>query len=391
MTWKKIPMALRIAAVVVVALVAARVYVLRRPVEVEVARLETDVDVRVFGLGTQEARIASRLGFEAAGQLVALAADHGDRVKAGAILARLDDGEARARLDKSVAGVAAAEAALAKAEALAQRAVVVADQKRRVDDRRKSLVERQAVSIETAEVAELDAKVAAADSGVATRDVEVARVNLAAARAQATLDRVLVDRMRLVAPFDGVVTGRLRELGAVVNPGEALFSLVDPASVWIQAFVDESRAGDLAEGQPAIVRLRSRVGETFRGRVARVGLENDRVGEERRVWVACLSCPPDFHLGEQAEVEVTTHRIPTALLAPETVLRMTAPAEAMGWVVVDGRLAEARLRLGAHLLDGRVEIVDGVPAGGALVVSRDAGAFRDGRGAHVVGAPEARP
>jgi HlyD family secretion protein len=391
MTWKKIPLALRIAAVVVVALVAARIYVLRRPVDVEVARVETDVDVRVFGLGTQEARIASRLGFEAAGQLVALAADHGDRVKAGSILARLDDGEARARLDKSVAGVAAAEAALTKAEALAQRAVVVAEQKRRVDERRKSLVERQAVSIETAEVAELDAKVAAADSGVASRDVEVARVNLAAARAQATLDRVLVDRMRLAAPFDGVVTGRLRELGAVMNPGEALFSLVDPASVWIQAFVDESRAGGLAEGQAAVVRLRSSLGETYRGHVARVGLENDRVGEERRVWVACESCPADFHLGEQAEVEVTTHRIASALLVPETVLRMTGRAEATGWVVVDGRLAEARLRLGAHLLDGRVEILDGVPAGGALVVSRDTGAFRDGRGARIVGAAEAQP
>lgn len=391
MIWRKIPMALRIAAVVLLALVAARLYMLRRPVDVAVARVETDVDVRVFGLGTQEARIASRLGFEAAGQLVALAADHGDRVKAGAILARLDDGEARARLDKSIAGVAAAEAALAKAEALARRSVVVAQQKRRVDERRKSLVERQAVSIETAEVAELDAKIADADSGVAARDVEVARVNLTAARAQETLDRVLVDRMRLVAPFDGVVTGRLRELGAVMNPGEALFGLVDPGSVWIQAFVDESRSGDLAEGQPALVRLRSRVGETYRGRVARVGLENDRVGEERRVWVMCESCPDAFHLGEQAEVEVTTRRIASALLVPEAVLRMTGRAEATGWVVVDGRLTETRLRLGAHLLDGRVEIVDGVPVGGALVISPDTGAFRDGRSARIVDASEARP
>ena len=391
MTWKKIPVWLRIVAVVAVALVGARLFVLQRPVEVAVARPEADVAVRVFGLGTQEARISSRLGFEAAGQLVALAADHGDRVTAGTVLARLDDGEAKARLAKSIAGVAAAEAALMKAEALAQRSTVVARQKQRVDERRKSLVERQAVSIETAEVAELDAKVAEADGGVAARDVEVARVNLAAAKAQETLDRVLLDRMRLAAPFDGVVTGRLRELGSVMNPGEALFTLVDPASVWVQAFVDEARAGDLAEGQPADVRLRSRPGDIFRGRVARVGLENDRVGEERRVWVTCETCPAEFHLGEQAEVEVTTRRLASALLVPQTVLRMTGPAEATGWVVVGGHLVETRMTLGARLLDGRVEIVDGVPAGGLAVVSRDQSGFRGGRRAHVSDISEARP
>ena len=391
MNLRKIPVSLRVVVGILLALGALRLYAVRAPVAVDIAKAETDVEVRVFGLGTQEARISSRLGFEAAGQLVALGADHGDRVKAGAVLARLDDGEAKARLEKSVAGVAAAEAALMKAEALAQRSAVVAQQKRRVDERRKSLVERQAVSVETAEVAELDAKVADADGGVAIRDVEVARVNLAAARAQETLDRVLLDRMRLVAPFDGVVTSRLRELGSVMNPGEALFTLVDPTSVWIQAFVDEARAGDLAEGHPAAVRLRSRPGETFRGRVARVGLENDRVGEERRVWVACDTCPPDFHLGEQAEVEVTTRRLTSALLVPQTTLRMIGPAEATGWIVVDGQLMERRLRLGARLLDGRVEIVDGLPAGAAPVVSRDTGSFREGRGARISAASEKRP
>lgn len=388
---KKIPKSLLIAAAVVAVAVAARVYVVTRPVEVAVARAETDVAVRVFGLGSQEARIATRLGFETAGQLVALGADHGDRVKAGALLARIEDGEARARLEKSRAGVAAAEAALAKAEALAQRSRVVAQQKRRVDERRRSLVERQTVSVEAAETAELDARIAEADGGVALRDVEVARVNLTAARAQETLDGVLLERLRLVAPFDGVVTARLRELGSVLNPGEALFSLVDPASVWIQAFVDEARAGDLVEGQPADVRLRSRPGETFRGRVARVGLENDRVGEERRVFVACETCPADFHLGEQAEVEVTTRRLARALLVPQTALRMVGPAEAMGWTVADGRLAETRMTIGARLLDGRVEIVGGLADGALPVVSGDVTTFRAGRRATVADQSEKRP
>jgi len=387
---KRLVRPLLVIVLVAAAAIGLRLFLTTRPVEVTVARPETDVAVRVFGLGTQEARISTRLGFETQAALVEVRADHGDRVRAGDLLARLDEGEARARLDKSLAGVAAAEAALAKSEALAARARTVAEQKRRVDDRRRSLVARQTVSIEAAEQAELDARVGEADAAVAERDVEAARVALAAARAQAALDTVLYERHRLRAPFDGVVIARHRELGAVMNPGEALFTLVDPTSVWIQAFVDEARAGDLAVDQPAAVRLRSRPERAFAGRVARVGLENDRVGEERRVFVACDDCPAEFHLGEQAEVEVTTRRLAHALPVPETVLRPVGPAEAIGWIVVDGRLREARLRLGAHLLDGRVEVVGGLPDGARVVTSKDGGGFRDGRAARLA-SPETSP
>ena len=380
---RKVRLLLVVAALVATG-VAVRTFLTSRPIAVEAAETAETVVVRVFGLGTQEARITSRLGFETAAALTELHADHGDRVTKGTLLARLQDGEARARVEKSRAGVAAAEAALAKAEAWTARARVIAEQKERQGDRRQSMVERRTVSVEAAEQADMDARVAAADLKIAERDIEVARVNLANARAQLQLDEVLLERHRLVAPFDGVVTARLRELGAVMNPGEALFTLVDPATVWIQAFVDEARAGDLAVGQSAEVRLRSRPGAAFAGTVVRVGLENDRVGEERRLFVDCRDCPAEFHLGEQAEVVVTTRTLPRALLVPETALRMTGPAEAVAWVVVGGRLAEAKVGLGARLLDGRVEVAAGVPAGATVVASPVTAAFAAGRAARIV-------
>lgn len=375
-------------ALLVAGLVAAglggRAFLVSRPLSIEVAAPARDVAVRVFGLGTQEARISSRLGFETSAALVEVHADHGDRVKRGDLLATLQDGEARARAQKSRAGVEAAKSALAKAEALAERARLIARQKGQINDRRQSLVERRTVSVETAEQAEIDARVAEADQSIAERDIEVARVNLDTAEAQLRLDEVLLERLRLTAPFDGVVTARLRELGAVMNPGEALFTLVDPATVWIQAFVDEARAGDLAVGQPAEVRLRSRPGETFAGTVARVGLENDRVSEERRLFVDCRDCPAEFHLGEQAEVVVTTHRLAKALVVPETAIRMTGPAEGVVWTVADGRLHEARVRLGARLLDGRAEIVAGVPEGARVAAVLPTSGLAEGRAARIV-------
>ena len=163
------------AAVIAVAGFGAVRLASLRPLSVEVASPVEDVAVRVFGLGTQEARISSRLGFETSAALVDLRADHGDRVTGGDLLARLQDAEQRARVAKSRAGVAAAETALAKAEALAERAKLIARQKGQIDDRRRSLAERRTVSVEVAEQAEMDARVAAADQTVAERATSMSR------------------------------------------------------------------------------------------------------------------------------------------------------------------------------------------------------------------------
>jgi HlyD family secretion protein len=64
-----------------------------RPIPVEVISPAHNVPVRVFGLGTVEARVLSKIGFEVGATLVELKVDHGDRVSKGQILARLNSGE----------------------------------------------------------------------------------------------------------------------------------------------------------------------------------------------------------------------------------------------------------------------------------------------------------
>ncbi|MDN3722508.1 HlyD family efflux transporter periplasmic adaptor subunit [Roseibium salinum] len=65
-----------------------------------------------------------------------------------------------------------------------------------------------------------------------------------------------------------------------------------PESVWTLAYVDEARAGTIQPGQPAEVRLRSLPHDVYQAKVARIGIESDRVNEERKVWVKCEQCPP---------------------------------------------------------------------------------------------------
>ncbi|MBZ0252744.1 MAG: efflux RND transporter periplasmic adaptor subunit, partial [Candidatus Methylomirabilis sp.] len=188
----------------------------------------------------------------------------------------------------------------------------------------------------------------------------------------------------LYAPYDALVVERHQELGAVLAPGEPVFTLIDPETVWVLGYVDESRAGGVRVGQPAEVRLRSLPGRSFPGEVVRVGVESDRVNEERRVYVACSNCPRPIHLGEQAEVFVTTGRLERAVLVPETAVDAVDDARGVVWTVEDGRLRRREVTLGERTLDGRVRIADGLAAG-ALAVTEPGQGFREGRRARPLG------
>ncbi len=100
-----------------------------RPVSVPVARVEDNVTIRVFGLGTVEARVLSKIGFEVGATLVELKADHGDRVKNGDVLAKLTAAEQEAKVAKAKAALISTEVNVKKAEASLAKASAVLAQK----------------------------------------------------------------------------------------------------------------------------------------------------------------------------------------------------------------------------------------------------------------------
>ena len=76
-------------ALAAVALGAGVFIMTERPLTVQVVRPETDVPLRIYGLGTVEARVLSHVGFEVGGALTRLDVDAGDRVVKGQQLAAL--------------------------------------------------------------------------------------------------------------------------------------------------------------------------------------------------------------------------------------------------------------------------------------------------------------
>ncbi|MGE0751420.1 MAG: efflux RND transporter periplasmic adaptor subunit [Variibacter sp.] len=375
------------AAGFVAVVVAATFVYSNRPIDVQTATIERNVPVRVFGLGTTEARVLSKIGFEVGATLAELHVDHGDRVSKGQVLARLATGEQEAKVAKTRATLLTAEVNIVKSVANLEKARAVFTQKQETNRRKQTLAGRDVVSQQAAEEAIRDEAVAKADVAVAESEVESAKAQLTDARAQLQYEEMMLRHRTLVAPFDAVVIERHKELGSVVKAGDPIFTLIAAGSYWGLAHVDEARAGFIEEGQPVEARLRSRPLETFAGRVVRIGLESDRVTEERRVYLRGDNPPARVYLGEQVEFWITVARLGKALLVPSSAVHGYDGRQGTVWTVEEGRLRRRLVQFRHRTEDSRLEIVDGLPAN-ARVVTRLENGLREGRAAR---ATEAMP
>ena len=353
-----------------------------RPINVKVSHPESNVAVQVFGLGTVEARVTSKVGFKVSGVLVDLQADVGDRVPKGAMLARLDDREQSARVGRARASIEQAEANLQKATASVGKAQANYANAKSINERRQKLVQSNIASTETAQTAQAVQDAALADVNLANAEVLVAKAAISDAKAQQQQESATLDFHNLTAPYDAMVTARQKELGSALGAGESVFTLIDPKTVWVLAYVDESKAGEIQVGEPAEIVLRSLPKQRFQGRVARIQPESDRVNEERRVEIAFDALPDNFNLGEQAEVYITTVHLAHPLLVPEAAIMGLGKNQGKVWTVEDGYLQQREVAFGHRLLDGRYEITGGLPDK-AVVVTQLPSGLRSGRAAKI--------
>ncbi len=362
------------------------VFVFERPISVRGVIEETDVPLRIYGLGTVEARVLSKVGFEVGGALVKLAADAGDMVDLGQEIASLNPMVQEARTARAKAALISNAAALAKAEAGYKRVQSVLEQQRANNRRQQELVGQNVVSSQRAEEAQRDEDIARADLSVAEAEIAVVRALKVDAEALLRQEQAQLAQYRLNAPYHAVIITRHVEAGAVVKAGDPIFTMIDPTTVWIQAFIDEERAGQLDLNQPATILLRSKPQSEFNGQIIRIGLESDRVNEERRIWLVCNDCPAQMYLGEQAEVRVLTDLRKTALMVPETAISAFDGRGGKVWIVQSGRMAQIDVKFGARDDRGRVEYRSGLPEG-ATIIADPSTRVRAGRMAKI----EARP
>jgi RND family efflux transporter MFP subunit len=169
-------------------------------------------------------------------------ADVGQRVPAGTILARLDDRAIRDAYLSAQTGVVMGQNAYSVAQRELERAQTLAKA-----------------------------------GAIAERNVEMARnaatsasAQLAAARAQLANAEKQLGYTQIRAPFDGVISQRQVSAGDVVSPGGALFTVVNPASMRLEASVPAGQLAAVRIGLPVEFSVNGYPNRRFAGRITRI-------------------------------------------------------------------------------------------------------------------------
>ena len=331
-----------------------------------------------FGIGTVEARRSYALGPTQASRVARVLVDQGDVVKAGQLLAELDPVDLEERVasgrlaaERAGSAIRAAEAQLAETQSRAQVAVSAA--RRSADLRAQGFVSQEATDTKghEANAAKAAVDAAAAQLAVAQRDRDRALADVAGVgklRAQA----------RLVSPVDGVVSARMVEPGSTVVAGQAVLQVIDPASLWIKARIDQGQAGAVRVGQPAEIVLRSDVKRVYAGKVERVDWVSDAVTEERIVNVGFAERPAGMSVGELVEVTIRTADLANVRSVPAAAVKRVDRQDGI-WQVSAGRVMFRPVKLGITTLDGRSQIVDGLNVDDEVVVHSERVLQADGK------------
>ncbi|MCE5326034.1 MAG: efflux RND transporter periplasmic adaptor subunit [Planctomycetaceae bacterium] len=360
----------KLALVVIVA--AAIIYHVRfRPVPVKGFTVTSgDVQSEVMGTGSLDARTKITISSKITGRIASLGADQNDPVSKDQLLAMLDDTDLRQQVEMASASLAAAKASGIRADTDIVRAQAVLTQARLEHERSLQMYQKQAATRQEADKAKeaLDVAQAGLDSAKAAK----AESQQQTLTAEQTLkyQQARLAEARMVCPLDdGLVTFRYREVGDIVVPGTAIMDVVHLKEMWVSAWVDESASGALAIGQPARIVFRSQPDKPYFGEVARLAKQTDRETREFMVDVRVKELPPNWSVGQRAEVYITTGRKNDVPSIPQ---RLITWRDGKAGVFVDegGKARYQEVGLG---LTGRdtVEVARGLKIGQAVVTAAD--------------------
>lgn len=282
--------------------------------------------VEPFG---EEVRLASELD----GRLKRVLVEEGDRVRAGQVVAELDNGDFVARVALAKATIAEREAAVERLvngsrrqergeqRAAVREAEVVVDNARVERDRRQQLLDRGAISRTEFDTADREYRVSVArleavrerqslvDDQTRPEDLARARAELAAARARLDEAEALLSKTIIRSPIAGVVLRKKLKAGeSVSSKGEpAILTLGEVAKLRIRVDVDEHDVAKVALNQTAWVTAPAYGDRKFTGRVVQIGQalgrKNVRTDEPtERVDVKILETLVELDPGQQLPV-----------------------------------------------------------------------------------------
>ncbi|ATS17516.1 efflux RND transporter periplasmic adaptor subunit [Synechococcus sp. PCC 6717] len=331
------------------------------------------------------------------GLLTDLYVEQGDAVRAGQVIARMDNRDERAQLaqaqanladaiarrDRTVAGNRAEEIAQAQAQVRAAASRAKLAQERL--NRNEALAAEGVIPRDT-----LDELIANRDNAIATlneaqkrlqllqrgsrsEDIRQAEAAVTAAQAQVQAARVALEDTVIRAPFDGIITQKYAVPGAFVTPTTSASTTTSATSTSIVAIakgleilaeVPEVDIGQVQLGQPVEIRADAYPGRTFQGRVRLIAPE--AVVEQNvtffQVRVSLLSGLAELRSGMNVDLDFLGQKVANALLVPTVAIAVEKGKTGVYVVGADNKPEFRPVTIGSSWQD-QTQIITGVTAG----------------------------
>jgi RND family efflux transporter MFP subunit len=300
--------------------------------------------------GTVHAAQSSDLASEMMGTIVEIRVREGDRVQRGQVLALIDEAQPRAALDRATAGVSAAQQQLAAADsdlALATSTLM----------RYQILYDRKSVSPQ-----EFDEVKSRQQSALARRDM--AQAEQAQAKAALAQARVALDYTRIRAPFDGVVTAKKADAGALASPGMPILTVEDVRRYRLEVTVNENDLRYLRISESVPVAIDTLDNTELRAKITEIAPAADA---STRAFLVKIDLPADKALrsGLFGRAEFSRGNRPS-LLIPRTAV--VERGQLQGVFVLDqNKVASLRYVTLGKPSGSAIEVLAGLQSGELLV------------------------
>lgn len=289
--------------------------------------------------GSLDAELNATVRAQVAGSIVATSADVGQSVKKGQTLGRIDASGLQDAYLSAKSAVSSAETS----NAIAQRNL-----------------QRSQTLLQAGAIAQRDLETAQTQASGAQAALEDARSRLATASKN-------FDNTRISAPFDGIVSQKSVGAGDVVQPGTALFTIVDPSTMRLIASVPSDQLSMLRVGTDVTFTVTGYVGQEFQGKVTRVSPSVDPTTRQVQIIASIPNKGGTLITGLFADGRISS-RTQEGIVVPISAVdtRLQRPAVAR---IKDGKVTRVDVTLGMRDPTAEtIQIVNGVSAGDTLLV-----------------------
>lgn len=282
--------------------------------------------------GTLSPLSTVEVGSEVSGLIRELNADFNSVVKAGDLLARIDDRDVRAELSQREADLQVARANLIQERAAQMRTETDYEFAQNELARARTLLERRLISEADLEKAVSNARSAEASIESSKSRIISAEANILQREAQLEQAQLDLERTYIRSPVDGIVINRLVDLGQAISANQnipTLFEVAqDLAKMQIEAQIDEAQIGKVQEGLPVRFRVDAYPTQRFNGVVTQVRKAASTANNVVSYTIIINADNPDENLlpGMTANLDIVLGSRTNVLRAPNAALRFQPPA-----------------------------------------------------------------